>query len=172
MSTPTTPQPSRGGSRKVLPLLLAGLVLLGLAAGAVFFFRSRSAAPGGGLFQAEQPTDTEARVNVLALCDAVQGYRDEHGAYLALAPEPKEVPRGGVPVPFPVEGPFHAIGFEPGEKVRFQYEVVVQESPVGEPEVSCLARGDFDGDGQNSVYRVRLDANGMTSPVEVEREGE
>ncbi|MFP2927787.1 hypothetical protein ACLESO_21825 [Pyxidicoccus sp. 3LG] len=159
-------------SRKKLSLLLVGLVLLGVIAGALLALRALRAPSGGGLFQEEKPTDAEARVNVLALCDAVQGYRDEHGAYLAVAPEPKEVPRGGVPVPFPKEGPFHAIGFEPGEKVRFQYEVVVQEGPVGEPEVSCLARGDFDGDGQNSVYRVRLDANGMTTPVEVEREGE
>ncbi|WP_371876537.1 hypothetical protein [Pyxidicoccus fallax] len=127
---------------------------------------------GGGLFRAEKPTDTEARVNLLALCDAVQSYRDEHGTYLTAGPTPKEVPRGGELVEFPKEEPFQHIGFDPGEKVRFQYEVTVQESPVGEPEVSCLARGDFDGDGQNAVYRVRLDSNGMTSPIEVEREGE
>ncbi|NVJ27086.1 hypothetical protein HUW62_38310 [Myxococcus sp. AM011] len=120
----------------------------------------------------ERPTDTEARLNVLALCDAVQAYRDEHGAYQVAGPTPRDVPRGGEAVPFPENDVFHRLGFEPGEKVRFQYEVVVQESPVGEPEVSCLARGDFDGDGLNSVYRVRLDANGMTTAVEVEREGE
>ncbi|WP_371877661.1 hypothetical protein [Pyxidicoccus parkwayensis] len=127
---------------------------------------------GQGAFKAEKPTDTEARINVLALCDAVQSYRDEHGAYVVAGPTPKAVPKGGVPVPFPKDEAFQRLGFEPGEEVRFQYEVVVQEGPVGEPEVSCIARGDFDGDGQNSVYRVRLDSNGMTTPVEVEHEGE
>ncbi len=34
---------------------------------------------GGRATQAAPPSDAEARVNVLALCDAVQAYRDEHG---------------------------------------------------------------------------------------------
>jgi hypothetical protein len=159
--------------------VLLGLAVVVLAAWGWLYFRGMRTLgqvlePDGrpGLFQAEKPTDTEARVNVLALCDAVQSYRDEHGTYLTAGPTPKEVPKGGITVPFPKEEPFQHIGFEPGEEVRFQYEVVVQESPVGEPEVSCLARGDFDGDGQNSVYRVRLDSNGMTTPIEVENEGE
>lgn len=168
-------------SRKKLVLAIAGVLLVGLAVWVWLYYRGIRAldegmaiayGQGGALFKEEKPTDTEARVNVLALCDAVQSYRDEHGTYLTAGPTPKEVPRGGVPVPFPQEEPFQHIGFDPGEKVRFQYEVVVQEDPVGEPEVSCLARGDFDGDGLNAVYRVRLDSNGMTTPVEVEREGE
>jgi hypothetical protein len=157
-------------------VLLAGLGVLGLAVWGWLYYRGMrtlgEGLAGGGVFKADKPTDTEARVNVLALCDAVQSYRDEHGAYIVAGPTPKEVPRGGVPVPFPKEEAFQRMAFEPGEEVRFQYEVVVQESPVGEPEVSCLARGDFDGDGQNAVYRVRLDSNGMTTPVEVEHEGE
>jgi hypothetical protein len=166
-------------TRKKLLLILAVLAVLGLLVWGWLYYRGmRALGEGltpdgrGGLFKAETPTDTEARVNVLALCDAVQSYRDEHGVYLVAGPTPKEVPRGGVPVPFPKEEAFEHIGFAPGEEVRFQYEVAVQEGPVGEPEVSCLARGDFDGDGQNAVYRVRLDSNGMTTPVEVEREGE
>ncbi|MCY1019370.1 hypothetical protein [Pyxidicoccus sp. MSG2] len=167
-------------SRKKLMAIVAGLVVLGLAVWGWLYYRGLRAlgeglahdGRGGGLFKADPPTDTEARVNVLALCDAVQSYRDEHGTYVVAGPTPKEVPRGGTPVPFPKEEAFQHLGFEPGEEVRFQYEVVVQESPVGEPEVSCLARGDFDGDGQNSVYRVRLDPNGMTTPIEVEHEGE
>jgi hypothetical protein len=165
-----------GKSRRLL--LVGAVVLVGLAVWGVLYYRGMRAigeglAPGEGKAGgAAGATDTEARVNVLALCDAVQSYRDEHGVYPAAGPTPKEVPRGGEAVLFPEEETFHRIGFEPGEQVRFQYEVVVQEGPVGEPEVSCLARGDFDGDGQNSVYRVRLDSNGMTTPVEVEREGE
>lgn len=170
----TTPAP-----RKPRLLLLAGVLLLaGLAVWGALYYRGMRAiggspggAAGGGLKDGA-PTDTEARVNVLALCDAVQSYRDEHGVYLTAGPTPKEVPKGGEAVPFPEDEAFHRIGFEPGEEVRFQYEVVVQEGPVGDPEVSCLARGDFNGDGQNSVYRVRLDSNGMTTALEVEREGE
>ena len=164
------------GSRKKLMVILTALGVLGLAVWGFLYYRGMRALgeglAGGGVFKADKPTDTEARVNVLALCDAVQSYRDEHGTYIVAGPTPKEVPRGGVLVPFPKEEAFQRMGFEPGEEVRFQYEVVVQESPVGEPEVSCLARGDFDGDGQNAVYRVRLDSNGMTTPVEVEHEGE
>ena len=114
----------------------------------------------------------EARVNVLRLCGDVQSYRDEHGSFPAAGPLPAEVPRGGRAVPFPHDEAFEKLGFAPGERVRYQYQVVVQETPLGEAEVTCFARGDLDGDGQVSVFRVTLDANGMTSPVQVEREEE
>lgn len=114
---------------------------------------------------------TEARINVLRLCEAVQHYREEHGVYIIVPPNPPEVPRG-VAVPWPAQEQFQAIGFEPGAQVRYQYEVTVHEDPVGEPEVTCLARGDLDGNGLNSVFRVTLDVNGTTSPVRVERENE
>lgn len=114
----------------------------------------------------------EARINVIALCDAVQMYRSENGEFLAAGPTPREVPKGGQPVPFPEDEAFKKLGFVPGTPVRFQYQVAVQENPVGEPEVTCYARGDQDGDGQNSVYSVTLDSNGMTSSVKVKREGE
>lgn len=161
--SPPPPAPP-GNLLKKWPLLAAGLGVIAAILGVLGLRHVGQSS--------ERPTDTEARLNVLALCDAVQAYRDEHGAYQVAGPTPRDVPRGGESVPFPENDVFHRLGFEPAEKVRFQYEVVVQESPVGEPEVSCLARGDFDGDGLNSVYRVRLDANGMTTPVEVEREGE
>ncbi|NVJ08513.1 hypothetical protein HUW63_25165 [Myxococcus sp. AM001] len=147
-------------------LILVALVALGYS---LFVAKGSGGRRAAG---EASPSDAEARVNVLALCDAVQAYRDEHGVYVTAGPTPKELPRGGKAVPFPKDETFHRMGFEPDGEVHFQYQVVVQESPVGEPEVSCLARGDFDGDGLNSLYRVRLDANGMTTPIEVEREGE
>lgn len=152
--------------RRPLPIILVVLGVLACLGLALKFSGGRRAA------QQALPSDAEARVNVLVLCDAVQAYRDEHGVYVTAGPTPKEIPRGGQGVAFPEDETFHRIGFEPDGKVHFQYQVVVQESPVGEPEVSCLARGDFNGDGLNSLYRVRLDANGMTTPIEVEREGE
>ncbi|MCP3099827.1 hypothetical protein LZ198_13210 [Myxococcus sp. K15C18031901] len=168
-ATPTPSPPPR----KKLPLVVAGLVVLGVAGGVLLALRGGpTPGAGAGPAHAGSSLDTEARVNVLALCDAAQAWRDEHGGYLVAGPEPREVPRAGKPVPFPRDEAFLHLGFDPGEEVNFQYEVMLQESPVGEPEVSCLARGDVDGDGLNTVYRVRLDANGMTTPVEVENPGE
>lgn len=146
--------------------IVGGIVLLAVVAVGASLIASQGKAVSSAQLA------TEARVNVLALCDAVQAYRDEHGSYVTAGPQPREVPRSGLAVPFPEEGPLHVIGFAPGPQVHFQYEVTVQESPVGEPEVTCIARTDADGDGLNAVYRVRLDANGMTSSVQVENEGE
>lgn len=175
------PEPARRGWARRWGILLGVLMLpcLLLGGGAVLFYLRqmreleksadnafRTEAKAGG------DVGTEARVNVIALCDAVQMYRSESGEFLQAGPAPKEVPKGGQPVPFPADEAFQKLGFAPGTAVRFQYQVVVKESPVGEPEVTCYARGDQDGDGQNSVYSVTLDANGMTSPVQAEREEE
>jgi hypothetical protein len=181
VSSQVTPEPPRRSwGRKALLLLVAlGLPCLLLGGGGFVFYLKRmreleqsmntafraEAKPGGA-------AGDEARINVIALCDAVQMYRSENGVFLAVGPTPREVPKAGQPVPFPKDEGFEKLGFTPGTAVRFQYQVVVQEDPVGEPEVTCFARGDQDGDGQNSVYSVTLDANGMTSPVKAEREEE
>jgi hypothetical protein len=140
--------------------------VLAVAGGAFFFLRL-----GGGMADPAGLAN-EARVNVLRLCGDVQSFRDEHGVFLAGGPVPREVPRGGEAVPFEPDENLKQIGFNPGEHVHYQYQVVVQETPLGEAEVTCYARGDLDGDGQVSVFSVTLDANGMTSPVKVEREEE
>lgn len=150
---------------------IAVTVFAAVAATALFITRL-SAMKGSGVAPPAQVAN-EARVQVLALCDAVQGFRDEHGGYVTIAPYPVPVPQHGEAVPFPKDHEdFHRIGFDPGPVTHLQFEVRVEESPVGEPEVSCFARADTNGNGLNAVYRVRLDANGMTTPVEVEREGE
>ncbi|WP_233577349.1 hypothetical protein [Citreicoccus inhibens] len=162
---PVAAPPPATRSRRVLVVLgLGGLVLVAAVAG---FLASHASSVS------PEQLANEARVQVLALCDAVQAFRDEHGNYVTAGPLPRPVPRHGEAVPFPHDDEsFQRIGFNPGPSVHFQYEVTVQESPVGEPEVSCVARIDTNGDGHNAVYRVRLDANGMTSPVEVQHEGE
>ncbi|MDY7227783.1 hypothetical protein [Hyalangium rubrum] len=175
-----TPAP-RLSTGKVVALVLAvlvGLPLLVMAGGAlVFWWRVRQVPPASdSAFRVDAAQNValgdEARVNVIALCDAVQMYRAENGVFLVAGPTPREVPRGGQAVPFPHDEAFEKLGFAPGTAVRLQYQVEVREDPVGEPEVICYARGDRDGDGQNSVYSVTLDANGMTSPIQVEREDE
>jgi hypothetical protein len=167
MENPVSDEPRRATWRKVA---LVGAVLavpcLMAVAGGVFYFVSRLHPVQ------DQSLTNEARVNVLRLCGDVQSYRDEHGVFPAAGPVPKEIPRGGKAVPFEPDENLKKIGFDPGPRIRYQYQVVVQETPLGEAEVTCYARGDLDGDGQVSVFRVTLDANGMTSPVKVEREEE
>ncbi len=157
-------EPSRA-PRKKRGLVVGVLCLLAVAGGASFFFLR-----GGGV--GDPSLANEARVNVLRLCGDVQSFRDEHGVFLAGGPVPREVPRGGEALHFEPDENLKRIGFNPGEHVHYQYQVVVQETPLGEAEVTCYARGDLDGDGQVSVFSVTLDANGMTSPVKVERETE
>jgi hypothetical protein len=175
-----TPELPRRSWRKRSALILALLAMpcvLGIWGVAFYLKRMRALEQSADTaFRTEArvggSVSDEARINVIALCDAVQMYRSENGEFLAAGPTPREVPKAGKPVPFPEDEAFKKLGFAPGTAVRFQYQVVVQESPVGEPEITCYARGDQDGDGQNSVYSVTLDVNGMTSPVKVEREDE
>ncbi|WP_309243034.1 hypothetical protein [Hyalangium versicolor] len=175
-----TPEPPRRrwGRKGILILTVLALpCVLGIWGVAFYMKRMRELEQSANTSfrtdaRAAGSTSDEARINVIALCDAVQMYRSENGVFLPAGPAPREVPKGGQPVPFPKDEAFEKLGFTPGTAVRFQYQVVVQENPVGEPEVTCYARGDQDGDGQNSVYSVTLDANGMTSPVKAEREDE
>jgi hypothetical protein len=152
--------------------VVGGAVLAVVCLGALGVFLLRPQA--GERLPAGDPkaVSMEARVNVLRLCSDAQAYRDEHGVFLAAGPVPAQVPRGGEAVPFVPDENLGRLGFEPGARVRCQYQVVVQETPLGEAEVTCYARGDQDGDGQVSVFSVTLDANGMTSAVKAEREEE
>ncbi len=167
MENPVPDKPRMATWKKVAlgGAVLAVPCLMGVAGGAFFLL-------GRGSPAHDRVHTQEARVNVLRLCGDVQSYRDEHGVFLAAGPVPKEVPPGGKSVPFEPDENLKRIGFDPGERVRYQYQVVVQETPLGEAEVTCFARGDLDDDGQVSVFRVTLDANGLTSPVSVEREEE
>jgi hypothetical protein len=159
-------RPAAGRWKRVL-LGLAALLLLvlcGLALAAWLYLRglNRKVATASGA--------QEARMNVSQLCDNVAEYQAETGSLLAAPPTPSEVPRGRA-VPFPAGTAFEKLGFNPG-LTSYQYQVSVQESPVGDSEVVCTARGDLDGDGQVSVFTVTLDANGMKSLVKAERETE
>lgn len=158
--------PGRSRWRRVLLALAALLLLtvLGLALAAWLYLRglNRKVATASGA--------QEARMNVSQLCDNVAEYQAESGTLLAAPPTPAEVPRGRA-VPFPAGTAFEKLGFNPG-LTSYQYQVSVHESPVGDPEVVCTARGDLDGDGQVSVFTVTLDANGMKSLVKAERERE
>ncbi|HYO65049.1 MAG TPA: hypothetical protein VEU33_03115 [Archangium sp.] len=163
----SVPDEVRRASRKRRVLTMGALGVLAGVGGALFAVRALS---GGGV--GDPSLANEARVNVLRLCSDVQSYRDEHGVFLTGGPVPREVPRGGRAAPFEPDENLKKLGFSPGNRVHYQYQVVVQETPLGEAEVTCYARGDLDGDGQVSLFSVTLDANGMTSAVKVERETE
>jgi len=164
MENPVGGAQGKKGARVWVPAVLGALAVVG---GGVFYAGLRP-----GAEEVARALSQEARLNVLRLCGDVQAYRDEHGVFLAAGPVPAQVPRGGEAVAFVPDESMKKMGFEPGERVRCQYQVMVQESPLGEAEVTCYARGDLDGDGQVSVFSVTLDANGMTSEVNAEREGE
>ncbi|MFY0581776.1 hypothetical protein ACN28S_52625 [Cystobacter fuscus] len=113
-------------------MLVGGAVVavLGLGALGVFVLRT----PGGaGAVVDAAALSQEARVNVLRLCGDAQAYRDENGVFLAAGPVPAQVPRGGQSVPFSPDENMRKLGFDPGEHVRHQYQVVVQETPWGRP---------------------------------------
>jgi hypothetical protein len=151
-------------TRKPWVLLGAVVVLLGVGGGLAWWRHLAPVDP--------KLLSNEARIQVLLLCEQVQSYQEEHGTFLAAGPVPAQAPPRAEEVPFIPDENFKKLGFDPGERVRLQYQVVVQENPLGQAEVTCLVRADRNGDGQVSVYRVTLDANGMTSAVQVEREEE
>ena len=111
----------------------------------------------------------EARTNVLTLCQEVIDHGSE--GFFPAGPTPPTVPRG-IAVPFPEDPAFERLGFRPGPAVRYQYEVLAEETPVGDFQVRCVARGDLDGDGQTSELSVTIGASGRTGAVEALREDE
>ncbi|HEX8539577.1 MAG TPA: hypothetical protein VF664_19075, partial [Cystobacter sp.] len=117
-------------------MLVGGAVFAVLGLGALGVFVSRSPGGSGAVIDAAAMS-REARVNVLRLCGDAQAYRDEHGVFLAAGPVPAQVPRGAEAVPFSPDQNMRKLGFEPGERVRHQYQVVVHETPLGEAEVTC-----------------------------------
>lgn len=157
----------RANNWKRVLLALGGLLLLTVVVLAV----------AGWLYLRSTRQDVEdlagaqvARMNVALLCDNVAALQAETGELLAAGPVPAQVPRGRA-LPFPKDAAFARLDFDPGE-TPYQYQVEVRETPMGDAEVVCSARGDLDGDGQVSVFRVTLDGNGMKSPVQAERENE
>lgn len=165
--TPTSKPAAKAGTLKRVLLALGALFLLavlGLALAGWLYLRSTRR-------DVERLAGAQvARMNVALLCDNVAAFQAETGELLSAGPAPAQVPRGRA-VPFPEDAAFARLDFHPGE-TPYQYQVEVREGALGDPEVLCTARGDLDGDGQVSVFRVTLDGNGMKSPVQAEREDE
>lgn len=98
----------------------------------------------------------DARYALGAIAALQYQHRIETGAYLACPPHPAAVPTGVV-APWRPDGPWRTIRFDTGGETRFQYAVEVGErdTPRGrEPYFVAIARGDLDGDGIRSEFRL------------------
>ncbi len=103
----------------------------------------------------------EAKTNVRALATAEEAYRLEHDVYLAMPPTPR--PKAGrEPSPWESNEAAEALGFQPGPRVRYSYEVQVDER---DQLAVITARGDLDGDGTDAVYRIEL-SPGTIGPMQ------
>jgi hypothetical protein len=92
--------------------------------------------------------DFEGKSGVRALCLAVKEFHDAHGAWVSAPLTPVTIPSpSGVAFPTSVRE-YAQLGFSPG-LVHFQYEV--RETQEGR---ECIARGDPDADGIESVFRA------------------
>lgn len=103
----------------------------------------------------------EAKVNLRGLATAERSYFSEHEAYLPVGPAPAQVP-GRERVAFPADPGFERLCFRPEGAVRYQYEVRVDE----DGSAVVIARGDLDGDGVTSEYRMALPRDGSPGPLE------
>lgn len=101
----------------------------------------------------------EALTNVRLLAELV---RAAPGEPRACEPSPPEVPKGK-PAVWRASTGCAAVGFSPGGPTRFQYAVEVP-GPDGAAFV-VVARGDLDGDGVTSSFRLRADR----AEIEVDR---
>jgi type II secretory pathway pseudopilin PulG len=95
----------------------------------------------------------EAVPNLEQLRSALEAYRAEHGRY------PPDLPAmPGEPGPEPRRWPtgdqrgWDAIAFRPSEHLYFAYEVETSDDGMS---YTARARGDLDGDGQQSRFELR-----------------
>jgi type II secretory pathway pseudopilin PulG len=95
----------------------------------------------------------EAEPNLQLLRSALEAYRAEHGRY------PPDLPAmPGEPGPEPRRWPtgdqrgWDAIAFRPSEHLYFAYEVETSDDGAS---YTARARGDLDGDGQQSRFELR-----------------
>ena len=94
----------------------------------------------------------EARVNLQSLRVAEADYFGVHGTFLAAGPVPARVPRA-LKEEFVGDEGFQALNFKPEGRVYYQYQARV----TGPETVSLFARGDLNGDGVTSEFRLNLD---------------
>lgn len=107
----------------------------------------------------KQALTSEAVANVHVIGSLERG---RVGGFVACDASPTEVPDGREVDWEPSEG-FRELGFNPGVRTRFQYEVEV----LGNRFV-VRARGDLDADGEASLFELRSDQHDLRVERHVE----
>lgn len=110
----------------------------------------------------KQARTSEAVLNVHSIMSLELG---RPGGPIACEASPAEVP-GVRPALWEPSAGFRELGFSPGSDTRFQYEVVVP-GPTGAA-LLVRARGDQDGDGEESLFELRSDSPDLRVEGEVE----
>ncbi len=106
----------------------------------------------------------EAKVNVRAIAVAQLAHYADKGEYVAAGPVPAQVP-GKQRVPFVADAGFQKLDWRT-EGVRYQYEVQVPEPN----RAVVIARGDLDGDGVFSEFKVELEGGNPPGPIQTSDE--
>jgi type IV pilus assembly protein PilA len=106
----------------------------------------------------------EARMNVRAIATAEMAHFGEKGEYVPAGPVPAKVP-GSQRVPFVADQGFQQLAWTT-EGVRYQYEVRVLEPR----RAVVIARGDLDGNGVFSEFKVELEDGNPPGPVQASNE--
>lgn len=106
----------------------------------------------------------EALTNVESIAYLQQVHILETGRALACEATPRELPRGER-VHFEASACWQDLGVQLPERVRFQYET---QTSSAARHFLVSARGDLDGDGLESVYRL----DSRTMELSIERAGE
>lgn len=110
-----------------------------------------------------QAKASEATINLETIAYLQQVAILETGETIACEPRPEEIPKGTRTELVPTQS-WRDLGFSTSSRVRFQYEV----KKTGPESFVAYARGDLDGDGVVSEYRI--DSEHMrierTNPIE------
>jgi Tfp pilus assembly protein PilE len=97
---------------------------------------------------------TEARANLGVLEQRVESFCTSRGHYpVAAGPLPASPSNLEQRVDFAADPGFASVGFDPAAPVYFSY--AIEAAPGG---TDLVARGDLDGDGLTSDFRIHCDA--------------
>jgi len=138
-----------------MPVWVIFLIVLGAGSIPCIGILAAIAIPNFIKFQ-KRSHAAEAKVQMRAIDTAEKAYFLDHGSFVAAGPVPASVP-GRAGAAFVPDKGFKSLGFAPEKAVRFQYEVRTD----GQGAV-IYARGDLDGDGALSVYKLVVNNEGAS----------
>jgi len=130
-------------------------------------------------FQLKAKT-AEAKTNLGAIRTCEEAYAAEHDLYIGAAYHPRSDPDASA-VEWTADDQFSSLGFEPAGNVRYGYGVAEGDktgtlsnaSPTdksniavrdGTVDITIVAIGDLDGDGENSYYGMTDEKTELVGP--------